>query len=148
MAVIDSGAALHHPLLDEATAGNRQVGPASLIDLTPARTSPGWPRVSVVIPALNEAQNLPHVLNRLPDDLLEVILVDGGSVDDTINVARRLLPGVRILRQTRRGKGNALMCGFAACRGNIVVMLDADGSADPGEIPAFVRTLLGGAHFA
>jgi glycosyltransferase involved in cell wall biosynthesis len=50
--------------------------------------------------------------------------------------------------QNRRGKGNALACGFAAVTGDIVVMLDADGSADPREIPRFVRALVEGADFA
>lgn len=107
-----------------------------------------WYRVSVVIPTLNEARNLPHVLDRLPSDVHEVIVVDGHSVDDTLTVARRLRPDVRIVMQTRRGKGNALACGFAAVTGDIIVMVDADGSADPGEIPKFVKALTDGADFA
>lgn len=107
-----------------------------------------WPRVSVVIPALNEARNLPHVFARIPAGSHEVIVVDGHSVDDTVAVARRLRPDVRIVRQTRRGKGNALACGFEAATGDVIVMVDADGSADPSEIPQFVSTLLNGADFA
>jgi glycosyltransferase involved in cell wall biosynthesis len=106
------------------------------------------PRVSVVIPALNEALNLPDVFGRLPHDIFEVVLVDGDSVDDTVAVARALRPDVRVVRQSRRGKGNALACGFAACRGDIIVMIDADGSTDPAEIPAFVAALRSGADFA
>jgi glycosyltransferase involved in cell wall biosynthesis len=108
---------------------------------------PGY-RVSVVIPTLNEARNLPHVLGRLPPDVYEVIVVDGRSVDDTVAVARRLRPGARTLIQTRKGKGNALACGFAAATGDIIAMIDADGSADPMEIPRFVRALAAGADFA
>jgi glycosyltransferase involved in cell wall biosynthesis len=107
-----------------------------------------WPRVSVVIPAMNEARNLPHVFALIPPTVHEVILVDGHSVDDTVAVARELWPGVRIVAQNRIGKGNALACGFAAATGDIIAMIDADGSADPGEIPAFVRALLSGADFA
>jgi glycosyltransferase involved in cell wall biosynthesis len=107
-----------------------------------------WPRVSVVIPTLNEARNLPHVFERLPEGIHEVIVVDGHSVDDTCAVVRRLRPDSRIVMQNRSGKGNALACGFAAASGQIIVMLDADGSADPGEIPAFVQALLDGADFA
>ena len=84
-------------------------------------------RVSVVIAAINEAENLPHVFARLPEGLHELILVDGYSVDDTVAVARRLRPDVRILFQTGRGKGNALADGFAVCSGDIIVALDADG---------------------
>lgn len=113
-----------------------------------AGASVPWLRVSVVIPALNEARNLPHVFARLPADVHEVIVVDGHSVDDTIAVARQLRADVRIVLQSRRGKGNALACGFAAATGDIIAMVDADGSADPGEIPRFVQALVAGAEFA
>ena len=108
----------------------------------------GWPRVSVVIPTLNEARNLPHVFARLPADLHEVIVVDGHSVDGTLAVARSLRPDVRVVLQTRKGKGNALACGFAAADGDVIAMIDADGSADPGEIPRFVQALTAGSDFA
>jgi glycosyltransferase involved in cell wall biosynthesis len=104
---------------------------------------PPGPSVSVVIPALNEALNLPHVLSRLPGGLHQVILVDGNSVDGTCEVARQCRPDIHIVRQTRTGKGNALACGFAHATGEIIVMLDADGSTDPGEIEKFVRALDG-----
>jgi glycosyltransferase involved in cell wall biosynthesis len=58
-------------------------------------------RVSLVIPARNEALNLPHVLEALPGGLHEVIVVDGHSVDNTIEVTRRALPDVKIAQQTR-----------------------------------------------
>jgi glycosyltransferase involved in cell wall biosynthesis len=113
-----------------------------------ATSSSPWPRVSVVVPTLNEARNLPYVFARLPADIHEVIVVDGHSVDDTIAVARQLRPDVRVVQQTRRGKGNALACGFEAATGDVIAMVDADGSTDPGEIPIFVRVLLSGADFA
>ena len=105
-------------------------------------------RVSVVIPARNEALNLPYVLDALPAGLHEVILVDGDSVDGTIEVARRVRPDIKIIHQGRRGKGNALACGFAEVTGDIIVTLDADGSADPDEIATFVAALGSGADFA
>ncbi|ADB73229.1 glycosyltransferase family 2 protein [Geodermatophilus obscurus] len=114
----------------------------------PTVTRIGAPRVSVVVPTFNEAKNLPHVFALIPEDVHEVIVVDGRSVDDTIEVARSLRPDVRIVLQNRRGKGNAMACGFAAVTGDIVVMLDADGSADPREIPRFVQALTDGADFA
>jgi glycosyltransferase involved in cell wall biosynthesis len=113
---------------------------------SPARTA--RPRVSVVIPTLNEARNLEHVFAALPAGLHEVILVDGHSVDGTPDVARRLRPDIRVVNQTRTGKGNALACGFAAATGDIIVMIDADGSTDPAEIPRFVAALTSGADFA
>lgn len=106
------------------------------------------PKVSVVIPARNEAQNLVHVLPHIPSTVDEVILVDGHSTDDTIAVAQQLVPTIKIIEQTGKGKGNALRLGFAACSGDIIVMLDADGSADPCEIPRFVEALVNGSDFA
>src|SRR5215470_14877779 len=106
------------------------------------------PSVSVVVPAMNEARNIPHVFSRIPPDVHEVVLVDGFSVDGTVAVARELRPDVRIVKQSRSGKGNALACGVAAATGDIIALVDADGSADPSEIPRFVRALLDGADFA
>lgn len=117
---------------------------AASVSMTPEGEAP---RVSVVIPTMNEAANLPFVLSRLPECVGEVILVDGHSTDDTIAVARSVRPDVRVVVQTSRGKGNALACGFAMCGGEIIVMLDADGSTDPLEIPWFVSRLLNGADF-
>ena len=116
--------------------------------MSQASSNPPWPRVSVVVPTLNEARNLPYVFSRLPADVHEVIVVDGHSVDDTIAVARELRPDVRVVQQTRWGKGNALACGFEAATGDVIAMVDADGSTDPGEIPKFVQALLSGADFA
>lgn len=104
--------------------------------------------VSVVIPTLNEAKNLPDVFARIPRGVFEVIIVDGHSTDGTVEVARQLRPDVVIVNQNGRGKGNALSCGFWSATGEIVVMLDADGSTDPAEIPRYVAALLAGADFA
>jgi glycosyltransferase involved in cell wall biosynthesis len=106
------------------------------------------PTVSIVIPAKNEAKNLPHVFAALPFDLYEVILVDGDSTDDTVEVTRRLRPDITVIGQTRRGKGNAIACGFVAATGDFIVMIDADGSNNPAEIPRFVDALKEGADFA
>ncbi len=110
------------------------------------------PLVSVVIPALNEALNLRHVLPLIPHVVNEIVLVDGHSTDDTIAVVQQLGPGIRppihIIKQTGKGKGDALRAGFAACVGDIIVTLDADGSTDPREIPLFVEALLRGNDFA
>lgn len=106
------------------------------------------PKVSVVIPALNEEENLIHVLPGVRQWADEVLLVDGRSSDRTVAVARQLCPNVRIVMQAGRGKGDALRAGFAAATGDIIVMLDADGSTEPSEIPMFVGALMSGADFA
>jgi glycosyltransferase involved in cell wall biosynthesis len=111
-------------------------------------TRPPSPVITAVIPTLNEASNLPHVLTRIPAVVDEVVLVDGHSVDDTIAVARMIRPDIRVVLQDGTGKGNALACGFAAASGDIIVMLDADGSTDPAEIPLFTEALLAGSDFA
>ncbi|MEU4219118.1 glycosyltransferase family 2 protein [Actinoplanes sp. NPDC026623] len=100
-----------------------------------------------MIPTLNEERNLPHVFAKLPEGISEVIVVDGGSQDRTVAVALELRPDAVIVQQTRTGKGNALACGFAACTSDIIVMIDADGSTDPSEIPSFVAKLVDGADF-
>lgn len=107
-----------------------------------------FPTVSVIVPTLNEEKNLHHVLPRIPAWVHEVIVVDGHSTDRTVEVAERLWPGVQIVYQTGKGKGNALTTGFAAAKGEIIVTIDADGSTDPAEIPAFVGALMSGADFA
>lgn len=105
------------------------------------------PTVSIIIPAKNEAANLAEVLPCLPVEH-EIILVDGHSCDDTIAVAQAIRPDLVLVQQTRKGKGNALACGFAAANGDILVMFDADCSADPSEIPRFIQALVDGADFA
>jgi glycosyltransferase involved in cell wall biosynthesis len=84
----------------------------------------------------------------MPSDIDEIVMVNGTSVDNTAEVARQLWPHGVHIAQTRRGKGNALACGFAAASGDIIVMLDADGSTDPAEIPRFVAALVSGADYA
>jgi glycosyltransferase involved in cell wall biosynthesis len=96
---------------------------------------------SVVIPTLNEERNVAWVLARLPAGLHEVIIVDGGSTDDTVEIARAVYPRVRVLVERRPGKGAALRAGFAEASGEYVVMLDADGSMNPSEIPRFIWAL-------
>lgn len=126
----------------------RRIGTLNLEDSDSGRRSANQqPLVTVVIPALNEASNLPHVLPRIPSWVHEVLLVDGNSTDNTVEVAHRLVPEIQIIYQGVRGKGAALRAGFQAATGDIVITLDADGSMDPGEIPAFVGALLAGADY-
>jgi glycosyltransferase involved in cell wall biosynthesis len=96
----------------------------------------------------NEAKNLPWVLERMPSGVDEIVLVDGGSTDDTVAVAKEHWDSLVVLHQDGDGKGSALMQGFRAATGEIIVMIDGDGSTDPAEIPRYVGTLLAGADFA
>jgi glycosyltransferase involved in cell wall biosynthesis len=97
--------------------------------------------VSVVIPTLNEAKNLPWVLRRMPSYVDEVVIVDGRSLDSTVDVARALRLDVVVVSEPQAGKGFAVRAGLAAASGDIIVMLDADGSMDPQEIGWFVSPL-------
>ncbi|MDO8715191.1 MAG: sugar phosphate nucleotidyltransferase, partial [Dehalococcoidales bacterium] len=103
-----------------------------------------FPRVTVIIPALNEAANLPHVLPRIPHTVAEVLVVDGHSTDNTAAVALSLHPKVRIVCQKGKGKGDALRCGFAEARGDFIVTMDADGSTRPEEMSRFLEPLCDG----
>lgn len=130
----------------ELAVGREAMGSATESPIA-SRSLRTWPRVTVIIPTLNEAANLPHVLPRLPIEIHEVIVVDGHSEDDTIEVARAFYPEVRVVLQDKHGKGNAIACGLREATGDAVVLLDADGSADPAEIPHFVEALEAGAEY-
>ena len=106
------------------------------------------PKVTLVIPTLNEAENLKLLLPRIPAWVHEILIVDGRSTDGTPEVARQGPTSVRVVMEPRKGKGAALRAGFAAATGDLIVMLDADGSMDPEEIVLFVAALMAGADFA
>lgn len=108
---------------------------------------PANPRVSVVVPAKNEAPNIREILPYLKD-FYEVIVVVSEDDHASAQAARDALPTAKVVYQTRKGKGNALACGFAEVTGDAIVMFDIDGSADPHEIPRFVNALTAGADLA
>jgi glycosyltransferase involved in cell wall biosynthesis len=120
--------------------GNRRDSPLPLSGFA-------LPNVSIVIPTLNEAKNLPWLLPRVPKWVHEVIIVDGCSSDNTVEIARQVRRDVKIVTEHRRGKGIALRAGFTAASGDVIVMLDADGSMAPEEIIFFVGALMSGADF-
>ncbi len=136
------------------------VAPAAGFDRLPPDTERGQqyrslsdvlaiaPTVSVVIPVKNEARNLPAVLGTVPEWVDEVVLVDGRSVDDTIAVARQCRSDINVVTQPGTGKGDALLAGFRACKGDIIVMMDGDGSTAGSEIVRFVSALVAGADYA
>jgi glycosyltransferase involved in cell wall biosynthesis len=111
------------------------------ISLSKLAAAPVRASISVVIPTLNEAQNIPWVLRRMPLYVDEVVIVDGRSTDNTVGVARAVRQDIVVVDEKRKGKGVALRSGFAAATGDIIVMLDADGSMDPQEIGWFVSPL-------
>lgn len=106
----------------------------------------GEPTVSIIVPALSEAENLRLLLPTLPPGA-EVVVIEGHPPDHTREVIEEIRPHTVLIEQTRRGKGNAVACGVAAATGDIIVMFDADGSARPEEIEVFVAALRAGADF-
>jgi glycosyltransferase involved in cell wall biosynthesis len=105
------------------------------------------PSVSLVIPVRNEARNVGWVLEQIASDVDEIILVDGNSTDVTLITARRCRPDVRVVPQQGAGKGSALRTGFLAATGDIIVMMDADGSMSPQEIRHYLHFLENGYDF-
>jgi glycosyltransferase involved in cell wall biosynthesis len=107
--------------------------------------------VSVVIPCLNEAENIEECVRRSMDAMSgagivgEVVVADNGSEDGSGDLAAQ--SGARVVREPRRGYGSAYLAGFAAARGTYLVMLDADMTYPFDQIPHFVQELRDGADF-
>jgi glycosyltransferase involved in cell wall biosynthesis len=114
------------------------------------------PRISVVVPARNEAGNIEQLIDRVPEmgGGTEIIFVEGHSTDDTYAaieqaVARHPERSCKIFKQSGKGKGDAVRCGFAAATGDILTILDADLTVPPEDLPAFFEALCSGsADFA
>lgn len=86
-------------------------------------------KASIVIPCLNEVGSIEAVLNDIPKDIVEEVLVaDGGSTDGTVDLVTKL--GYRIVTQEKKGFGAAIMAGIQASRGDVVIVLNADGSQE------------------
>ncbi len=103
--------------------------------------------VSVITCTLNEAGNVAHVLEKVPAWVDELIVVDGHSTDRTVEIVQSVAPHARVLHQSGKGKGDALRCGIAAARGDLIITMDADGSMDPSEISRYLTCLLEGCDF-
>jgi D,D-heptose 1,7-bisphosphate phosphatase len=95
--------------------------------------------ITIIVPTLNEERNLAYVLPKIPPGMGEILLVDGHSTDNTVAVAKKLSPGIRVAYQDGKGKGNAINCGAKAATGDYFLVLDADGSQDPEEIPLYIK---------
>jgi glycosyltransferase involved in cell wall biosynthesis len=130
-----------------AADGDNAEGGQSSVDINLTEHPSARYSVSLIIPTLNEARGMRRVLPAVPPWIHELIVVDGGSTDGTVETVRELCPEARIINQTSKGKGGALKEGIRASTGTIVVTMDADGSMDPGDISAAVRALLAGADF-
>jgi glycosyltransferase involved in cell wall biosynthesis len=103
--------------------------------------------VSLVIPVRNEARNIAWVLEQITDDVHEIILVDGDSTDATLTTALSYRSDLVVVPQQGTGKGSALRTGFLAATGDVIVMMDADGSMSPAEIRHYLHFLANGYDF-
>ena len=108
----------------------------------------GYPKISVIICTLDEEENLPYVLPKIPEWVDEILLVDGHSTDRTVEVAKEICPMIKVLYQPGIGKGDAIKYGIKHGSGDIIVMLDADGATDPEEMHKFIDPLFNGYDFA
>ncbi|MDQ1668948.1 MAG: hypothetical protein QOE40_1009 [Actinomycetota bacterium] len=140
----------HHPsasppsMIDLTAAAAVPQAPAAVI---PAQRDPGLLRVTLVIPAMNEENNIAWVLHRVPPRVGEVVLVDGRSTDRTVAAAREARPDIVVVQQRGSGKGAALRTGFEVATGDMIVMMDSDGSMEPAEIMNFVTAIEHGYEF-
>lgn len=120
---------------------------AVTLPIAGAVVSRAMPTVTLVIPTKNEAANVAWVLQQVPACVDEIILVDGLSSDATLVTALSCRDDLRVIAQQGVGKGDALRAGFHAASGDVVVMIDADGSMAPQEIPHFLHFLANGYDF-
>ena len=141
--------ALTHVLVARPAAGRVEQPPA-------APASPHPPRVSVVVPARNEAGNIADIFRRTPQmgSETELVFVEGGSTDDTYEAIEREMAAhperpALLMRQTGRGKGDAVRLGFAHATGDVLMILDSDLTVPPEDLPRFLEVLTSGkADFA
>jgi hypothetical protein len=130
----------------------RHLALANFILARPVRTEQIPPaRVSVIVPARNEAGNVPAIFDRTPEmgAGTELIFVEGHSSDDTFGAIERAIHAnpdrdARVFRQTGRGKGDAVRLGFAEATGDILMILDADLTVPPEDLPRFYEALQSG----
>ena len=96
-------------------------------------------RISLVIPCYNEEEGLPHVLEKVPEMVDEIVLVDNNSTDTTAEIGARF--GAKVFREVQQGYGHAYFKGFAEATGDIIVTMDGDGTYPPEEIPRLIELL-------
>jgi glycosyltransferase involved in cell wall biosynthesis len=126
------------------------IAPTSAPPATSAALDAEVPLVSVVIPCLNEAENISSCVSAALEAIVrmgvhgEVVVADNDSEDDSARLAEKA--GARVVVERRRGYGSAYLAGFEASRGRYIVMADADLTYDFDEIPRFVAALEDGAE--
>lgn len=101
-------------------------------------------KVSIIMPTLNEASNIKYVLPFIPQFVDEIIVIDGGSKDGTVEEVLKLRKDAKIIIDKTPGKGTALKKGFEEATGDLIIMMDADGSHNPKEIPLLIEPVLNG----
>lgn len=101
-------------------------------------------KVSVVVPTLNEVLNIKDVFSNIPGFVDEIVVVDGNSNDGTIEEILKYRSDAKIVVEKPRGKGAAMKLGFEKSTGDLIVMMDADGSHDPEEIARLLEPVLDG----
>jgi SAM-dependent methyltransferase len=106
---------------------------------------------TVLIPCRNERGNIEAAITRMPafSPDIEIIFVEGGSSDGTWDEIQRVIAAypqfdIKAMKQTGKGKGDAVRAGFAAARGDVLMILDADLTMPPEELPKFYETLISG----
>ncbi len=144
-------------LLNRFVAHMPLMGSLSLNHFLFARPRPsdedGWQRrysVTVVVPARNESGNIHDAIERIPDmgSHTEIIFVEGNSTDDTWDVIQREAKAssrdIKYMQQDGRGKGDAVRKGYAAASGDILMILDADLTVPPEDLPKFYKAIATG----
>lgn len=136
-----------------------RIFPFSLLSLShilvarfqPSPASTDMPSVSVIVPARNEAGHIHDIIRRTPDmgRSTELIFVEGHSSDDTAAVIQSAIPEhpdrtIRFFQQTGKGKGDAVRLGFSTATGDILMILDADMTVPPEDLPRFYQALVTG----
>ncbi len=101
-------------------------------------------KISIIIPTLNEVLNIKEVFPNIPDFIDEIVVVDGNSTDGTIEEIMKFRKDAKIIVEKPRGKGSAMELGFKKATGDLLIMMDADGSHDPKEIPSLLEPILDG----
>ncbi len=101
-------------------------------------------KISLVIPTKNEVLNIKNVFSEIPDFVDEVVVVDGDSIDGTREEIKKFRNDAKIIVEQSSGKGAAIRVGFKKVTGDLIIMMDADGSHSPREIPTLIEPILDG----